>query len=366
MKEVLKQIEEEEYERYHRKHKNLINSICAALSVTVLKETATLLITGKVSILAIPMGIGGLFHLALLFLIHYKETPKNTPILAALLQIGANTLSIFIALFDNIPTQMLSFLFIYVFTVISIISLNLKFYFIITLHFIFVSITIPLIFPLNSMWLIEAVFCTFLSSSLAFVSFWLLKRETDKRRYWEAQSAQKSEVSHQLFTNFPEIILGHSEKDGICYKNQAAAQFEEAYFQEGTYREIFQKMRDCDNDKRTFLEDLERFNEINQGENPHDLLDWRYKFKNYYLDMLLPPERSNSPNDSKERREIFEIKLIDYRGVLDSVKTLIVMMNVTEKIENEQAKLSAQNKNIIICSLSHEIRTPLNHIFGNY
>jgi two-component system capsular synthesis sensor histidine kinase RcsC len=58
------------------------------------------------------------------------------------------------------------------------------------------------------------------------------------------------------------------------------------------------------------------------------------------------------------------IGLTNYLNNSDQISTLLIISNITEKLELERIKLAESMKTMMISSISHEIRTPLYHIIG--
>ena len=336
----------------------LVGTFCG-----VLKEICAFLFFERLPIILIPI-ISGFSFCAFMYFFILPRQYKHSPFISALLQIALNLVCLAFILWDHLLEQVLAVIYIYHVSFLSILFLGQHFFITLTIHFLSFLIATLLIFPPNHTGNFNMLVAISVSSYMMSEIFHFLQKQKESM---ENEYRRKSEFTDSIFTSFPESIFVYNEEKGIFYRNKRAHQFESKHRHQGNLDHVVSEMIDCSNHNRSLFHDLKAFNDnqFNSSEEVPFTSTTRamYKVKNYFLKNAVN-ELDLSSSNLSTKREIFEVKLINYTGILEFPAILLVIVDVTHKLEMEQVKLAAKNKNILVCSVSHEVRTPLNHIFG--
>jgi hypothetical protein len=365
MKDKILLFEKEETERVKKNHLffGKVTFICISLS---LAKSFQGYMADEDSFLLIPMSFGIIIMGFLIILIRKVEDRNNNQYFGAALQISANLLSLSVTMLEAESHKVFSIVYLYLFSVMALIFLNRKFIVSVGLLFLFMVIAFLLIFKPDNSLFEDALFGIILCSILIFTSLYSIFNEIKDLLFWKTQSAKHLDFSQNLLKFFPEVIFAYTEKKGFFNLNQTAKDFKKKHRYRGDIAGILAQMLDYENETINLLQTIKKFYKTKQKaflQNQKKLKICSTKIHNFSLDVLNLKDKAES---AQLKRNVYEVKLIDYTRVMNSPEILVVIVNVTEKLEHQQAKLAAQNKNILICSVSHEVRTPLNHIFGKF
>jgi hypothetical protein len=324
------------------------------------KETGMVLWTEKLTPLFIPSGFGSIGLLILFLLTKYSSFLSSTETFSTFYQICISGCAMLITFEDSPEIQILSLLFIYVFTILALIFLDGNIFMCFSIHAISVVLDISLILSPSENF-VKALFISFLNSLFLFFGFFMFAKVLKNASFWKAQSLQTSFVSANFFTFFPEITFLYNDEKGIFYKNEAAENLETE--QSLHFSLILEQMKKSHNGEKNLFDDVQMYHSIN-----HEVNDFKYEVRQYFLEKNRVETENNALDNSElqeqETSYIYEVKFINYTKVMGFSTVLVIMVDITQKIEKEKAEFAAQNKNTIMCSVSHEVRTPLNHIFG--